>query len=355
MAQATGTLVLRDLLTERFQSVAQFGLSTVIEVIQRDQETYNRMLTGMFDLLTQTTNDRLRISGGSTATDMVDVDELGTAPSQKVGAGATVGFPLRAKQYNLAWTYRWYDKKSPAEMAEQTLGAQQAHQRGLVRDMKRAVYGATNSTFRDRLVTPQLDLPVKAFQNADGFPVPTGPNGEIFNSATHQHYTAAASLAAADITAAVNNVVEHGFGTRIIIAINVADQVAFSALTPFIAMQPVTIIPTISANQMAQRNLDVGRLNDRQVGLYNGVAEVWIKPWAIAGYAFVFDAGDYRKPLVLRTRSGAAPTLEIMSEFQHYPLSAEYMETEYGFAPWNRLNGAVHQFTNGSYVSPTIT
>jgi hypothetical protein len=173
MATNTGTLTLKDLLSERFQSVAQFGVNTVLEVIQRDQAAYNRQLQGMFDLLADTTADRQRISGASGAGEMIDVDEAGTGPTQKAGAGASLGFPMRAKQWNLGWTRRWFQRHSPAEMAEQTLNGQQAHMRGLIRDMKRAIYTATNATFRDKLATPQVDLLVKAFAERGRLPDPT--------------------------------------------------------------------------------------------------------------------------------------------------------------------------------------
>ncbi len=354
MATNTGTLTLKDLLSERFQSVAQFGMDSVVAVIQRDMAAYNRQLTDMFTLLADRTNDRLRIAGASAAGEMIDVDETGTAPTQTAGAGSPLGFPLRAKQFNLGWSRRWFNAHSPAEMAEQTLNAQQAHIRGLIRDMKRAFYTATNSTFRDRLQTPQLDLAVKVFANADSFPIPNGPNGETFTASSHTHYLGAGSLAAADVVSLINTVVEHGHGGRIILAINVADATAVSALTGFVAAQPTTIrlADTVTATVAT---LDTSRLNDRFIGIFNGVAEVWIKPWAIANYILAFDAEDTRKPLVLRTRNGAAPTLDVVSQFEHYPLQAEYMETEYGFGVWTRTNGAVLYFANATYASPTIT
>ncbi len=354
MATNTGTLTLKDLHSERHQSVATFGMDTIVEVIQRDMAAYNRQLTDMFTLLADRTMDRLRVSGASAAGEMVDVDEVGRAPTQKAGAGATVGFPLRAKQFNLAWTRRWFMAHSPAEMAEQTLNAQQAHMRGLIRDMKRAIYTATNSTIRDRLQAPQIDLAVKVFANADSFPVPNGPNGEIYTAASHTHYTAAAALAAADIVSLINTVVEHGHGARVIMAISATDATAISALTGFVAAQPATIrLADTTASTVA--TLDTSRLNDRMIGIFNGTAEVWVKPWAIANYVFVFDAEDARKSLVLRTRTGAAPTLDIVSQFEHFPLTADYMETEYGFGVWTRTNGAVYFFAGGTYVSPTIT
>lgn len=354
MATSTGTLTLRDLLSERFQSVAAFGMDTILAVIQRDMASYNRIINDMFTLLADRTNDRQRISGASASGEMVDVDEAGTAPTQVTGAGSTLGFPLRAKQFNLAWTRRWFRQHSPAEMAEQVLNAQQAHSRALIAAMKRAVYTATNATFRDRLQTPQLDLAVKAFANADSFPIPNGPNGEVFTASSHQHYTGAGSLAAADITAEVNNVLEHGHGQRIIIVISNTDAVAFAALTGFVPVNPVTVLPATTATQAAVGSLDLTTNNDRLVGYFGGY-QVWTKPWAIANYVFVFDAGTALKPLVLRTRDGAAPTLDIVAQFEHFPLQAEYMETEFGFGVWNRTNGAVHYFANSTYASPTIT
>ena len=353
MAGNTGTLTLVDLQAERFQSVAEFGLNKVADVLMADEAAYNRQIQDLFALFADRTSDRLRIAGQSASSEMTDVDEIGTAPTQKIGAGATLGFPLRAKQYNIGWSRRWFRAHTPAEMAEQQIGAQQAHLRGLIRDFKRAIYTVANYTFRDRLAVPQLDLAVKAAVNADSFPIPNGPNGETFNAATHQHFTAAASLAVADILALINTVVEHGHGNQVIVAINVADQAAFQALTGFVPFNRPQVIPATTA-AAAEQVLDITRMNDRPIG-FLGAAVIWVKPWAIAGYAVASAVGDIKKPLVLRTRDGGSPALETMSEFELYPLQAQYKETEYGFGVWTRTNLAVHQFTNATYVSPTIT
>jgi hypothetical protein len=36
-------------------------------------------------------------------------------------------------------------------------------------------------------------------------------------------------------------------------------------------------------------------------------------------------------------------------------MRAQYWETEFGVGCWTRTNGAVHQFTNGTYQNPTIS
>ena len=38
------------------------------------------------------------------------------------------------------------------------------------------------------------------------------------------------------------------------------------------------------------------------IGIFHG-AEVWVKPWAIANFAFAWDAASPQKPLVFRQRT----------------------------------------------------
>ena len=93
------------------------------------------------------------------------------------------------------------------------------------------------------------------------------------------------------------------------------------------------------------------------IGLY-GAAEVWTKPWAIANYAVAWDADapEDGKPLAFRQRSQTRlQGLRIAAKLSAFPLSAEYMEDEFGVAANERTAAAILQFSNGTYVDPTIT
>lgn len=352
MAQSTGTLMVADLRSNRFQSAAEFGLDTINEVLQRDLAVHNAIVADMFADMAVTTSDRQRLGGTTGTTTMIEMEESTRPPTQKRVTGVTLGFPLRLRGYAIGWTRKWFEQHSVADLAEQVIAAKDAHVNMLLRDIKRSFYSATNYTFADLLVSPVINLAVKRFANADGMGIPNGPNGETFDGSTHQHYTAAASLAVADINNAVSTVVEHGYGAPII-AINTANAAAFQALTGFVAFVDSRLTINANANQPLVR-LDVTKTNDRPLG-YLGAATVWVKPWAIANYAVVYDPTTADKPLVLRTRSGGGPDLAVAAELDGYPLHAQFMEAEYGFGVWNRLNGAVHQFNNGIYQNPTIT
>jgi hypothetical protein len=284
---------------------------------------------------------------------MYEVDEYGRAPTQVAKPGATVGIPLKLFQYAIGWTQKWLDTKTPADMAIATQAAERAHLRMLSREIKRAFMLSSNYTWNDFLVD-KVDLSVKRLVNADSAAIPEGPNGETFDGATHTHYNARAggSLAASDVTAQLDDLVEHGHGQRPMLAISKTDEATFRALTGFSGYADPRLV--YRATDTPGQTLDLTRVDNRAIGIF-GPAEVWVKPWMPANYAWAWDAGS-PKPLVIRQRSGTGqPGLQIAAENKAYPLLAQYMEAEFGVAVWNRTNGVVLFFGNSSYADPTIT
>ena len=351
MATKTGTHDLTSLLANKQTMAADFGLDNIAAILQNDINAHNLIVNELFRELADTTSDRHRLAGGSVGGEMTDVDDYGRPPTQKEVPGATVGFPLHKRGYAIGWTRDWFQIHSPADMALATRAAQKAHLKALVRDMKRALFVTGNYTSRDRYVTPQVDLAVKRLVNADSMAIAEGPNGESYDATTHTHYTAEATLTAANLLASVNNVIEHGHGAQVKMAISTTNQAAVEALVGFTPYVDARILPT-DGDARAQSNGRV--LNNKAIGFF-GAAEVWVKPWAIAAYAFTWDAGDASKPLVLRTRPNRGPDLAIAAELDAYPLHAQYMDSYYGFGVWTRTNGAVHQFDNATYEDPAIT
>lgn len=347
----TGTHDINTLLAARFASAVDYGLDTIQQVLAADVAAHNAIVTEMVGDLCEVTTDRQRRYGTSVDGDMVEVDEFGRAPTQVAKPGSTVGFPLRLFQFAIGWTEKWLQLHTAADMATATQNAEKAHLRAIQRDIKRAIYGNTNYTFNDFLVD-KVDLAVKRFVNADGAAIPDGPNGETFDGSAHTHYDALASLTAAGLKANINDVIEHGFGGAVRVAINKADETAVRALSGFVAYPDPRIVYRNS--DTPGQTLDISRLDNRAIGIFEG-AEVWVKPWAIQYYSFAWDAASPSKPLAFRQRDSASLAgLRIAANMSSYPLYAQYMEAEFGIGVWTRTNGSVLYFNNGSWADPTI-
>lgn len=347
----TGTHDINTLLATRFQSAAEFGLDTIQRVLAADLAAHNAIVQEMVADLCEITTDRQRKYGTSVSGEMVEVDEYGRAQTQLAKPGATVGFPLRMFQFNVGWTEKWFQLHTPADMAVSVQNAQKAHMRALQRDIKRAMYASANYTFNDFLVD-KVDLAVKRFVNADSASIPDGPNGETFDGASHTHYNTNASLTATVMQTNIEDVIEHGHGNQVRVAIARADETAVRALSGFVAYPDPRII--YRNTDTPGQTLDISRLDNRAIGIFNG-AEVWVKPWGIANYVLAWDAGDPNKPLAFRQRSNTAlQGLRIAATLNTYPLVAQYMEAEWGIGVWTRTNGAILYFANSTWADPTI-
>lgn len=351
-ASRTGTLSIDDLRAVTYQSAARFGLNTISDVFQRDLQVHSQLAADLMGPLADVSADRQRIYGTSDRGSMTEVDEFGAAPTQKVRGGTTVGFPMRMYQYAIGWTRKYLQNHTPAELVDQETAAKKAHMLQLSRQLKRAIFLSANYTFNDFLVD-KIDLPIKRLLNADSAGIPDGPNGEVFDASTHSHYDAIAGITAAALKAAIRDVVEHGHGGKVITCIAQADEDTIRALTGFKDYADPRVSLNANARE-ARQTLDITRLDNRAIGIFDA-AEVWVKPWGIANYAFTFDSTTGNKPLVLRTRNGVTPALDIVATIDTFPLYAEYMETEFGVGVWTRTNGHVLYFGGGTYVDPTIT
>jgi hypothetical protein len=353
---AYGTLTVGDLLANQ-NTIAQIGEDRVWESINTALEVHNEfVMEGMRDLATITT-DQLKRYGGPDAMNMDEVDEMGRASAQKVTAGTNVGFPLRLYQVSVQWNRRYIMNATGNEFATQFVAAQDADVKAIFREMKKALFTASNSTTIDRLVNNAISIPIKRLLNADSAQVPLGPDGTSFNGATHTHYlaTAGASLAAADLTAAVTTVAEHYQQGKVLIYINSAQETAVRALTGFTAIQPMQIVPALTSQYARVNDLETSQFYNRRIGYFgNQAAEVWVKPWIPASYIFTFMSGP-RKPLCMRIRRDGDGNLVVAAEDEKSPLRARTMEREFGMGVWERANGAALFITGGgSYVSPTI-
>ena len=352
--QRIGILSMQDMLANRIQTPVQLGLDTIARSLQADLAIHNRILQDVMGPFAATTADRRRRYGVSGQLEFKKADEFTRAHTQKVITGSEVEFPMDGFQAAVGWTAAFFKNKSVADMAATQVAAKVGHVASIKRELQRAFFGSSNfSTFDYRVDDVQLD--VKRFVNADGAPIPMGPNGEQFDASTHTHYMFHNALDNTSALALVNTILEHNPSGAIKIYINLADESAWRALADFKPYTDTRIIPSVNTDRPAGR-LDPFNPGDRAIGIF-GAAEVCVKPWGISNYAVALDtASPNGKPLALRTRTGGGITLDTVGTNVLFPLQADYMESEYGFGVWNRVAGAVLYHAAGAvaYVDPVL-
>jgi hypothetical protein len=350
-----GTLTTFDTLASSQQTIAQIGEDQAYQAIEARLVAHNGIMQDMLGELCETSTDRQRRYGGGGGMVMEDVDQMGRPQAQKTITGSIVAFPLRSTQAAVQWNRKYFMMVKAQEFAGQINDVLTADRLRVQRDMKRAMFTPTNSTFTDTLID-NVDLAVKALVNADSAPIPPGPNGEIFDASTHTHYLANATWTAAIINSLVQAVAEHLPSGQLRLYINRANEAAVRGLAGFYPYLSAKLVPGMT-NDRAQDALGTAQnLNDRAIGLWNGgsgEAEVWVKPWVPANYAVVYNTG--MRPLVYRTRENGSTDLTMVADDENYPLRARMWEREFGVAPWNRHSAAVLYVGGASYVTPVIT
>jgi hypothetical protein len=339
----------------RNTTVAQYGEDRVWEGIAASLAAHNRIQAELAGELIERTTDRLRNFGGSDDMTMEEIDQFGRPDAQKITAGVDVGFPLRLYGGSLQWTRKYLQNAMVGEIAASVQAMMAADVRVVNREIKKAIFTATsNTSYTDRLVD-NVTLPIRALVNADSTSIPPGPNGEAFTASSHTHYLARAggALAASDVSALIDTVIEHHQVGEARLYINSAQESAIRGFTSnFTAYVDARIRPALDT-QVGTRTLDVNSVGNRAIGIFDE-AEVWVKPWVPASYLFAFVAGS-PAPLVWRTRRNDSGDLELVAEDELHPLRARTYEREFGIGVWNRTNGAVLYAGDTTYATPTIT
>ena len=357
MAQ-TGTYDFNDLASIT-ASPQEVGLDALLPAFEAELESHNRVAMEIIADFASPTTEKEGIYGGASDAEMMEVDEYGDAPTQKTGPGGQVAYPLGKKQHNTGWDEEFFLKGSVAEMRTRMIAAENAHKRALIKGVKQAIYTPTNRTVVDTLGRPKgVTLTVRALLNGDGQPIPAGPNGEPYDGATESHYSAEATLSSDGLRASVRKVLLKGYDADPRIAINLADSATVAALDGFVAAisTNINVTPTTGGViPVANR----GPVGDRMIGTFDDVP-VYVKPWAIAGYALTYDAGASSK--VLRMRQEPIASLQGLrlinpdeSGHKSHPLYARVAEARFGFGVHNRAAAAVHEFgTDATYTAPAI-
>jgi len=351
-----GTHSATDLLSVTNQSIADFGEENVAQSFAAELAAHNALVANMLAELCSFGDEQITMYGGASDIVAIDTDEFGLSDAQKPATGVNVGFPLRNWDVTLQWTRLWMTMNTPADAAKSLDAAKTADLKAIQRSIRRAIYTSTNNlTYVDRRSRNMAVLPIRAFLNADATTIPVGPNGEAFVGASHTHYLATASLVAANVSALISTVTEHSIDGEVRLYVNAADEAAIRAMTAnFTPYYDSRITPATNA-AAGNGALNVTNTNNRAIGVFNN-AEVWVKPWVLASYPVAIRLGGTGvKPIRARTRTGTLTGLgafEMRYEHEHYPLRADVMSREIGFAPHDRASVATLFTAGASYTIP---
>lgn len=349
-----GTMTTYDELAGSVLTVPEFNFNRAFDAVEDLFNRTNELVQEQVDDFVETTTDAIRNGASPDTMTTQELSELGTPNPQKITAGQQIGFPLR--KFGAAWqaTDDAIDNMLANELAAQAVGVQTADLRRVQERIRNAFYSPTNYSFTDRLVARyhQYPLPVKALANADTYNLPIGPNGETFTAHNHYLATVGASVAQSDYDRLIDTVMEHfNMGSPRLI-INSAQQTAVAAFTGFAPSVDLRIVQPYTSIY-ATGGLDVTNPYNRKIGIYRGT-EVYVKPWAIAGYPICYQFG-VGKPLVMREKAAGSGGLRLKWDSYLHPLRAKVWIREFDMAVYNRVSAAVLDTTHQTtYVVPTI-
>jgi hypothetical protein len=355
-----GTLTTYDMLATRFQiantRLADIGEDNAYKAIADLLADHNAIMRAIVGDLAEWTTERDAIYGGGDTTGMFEVDELGTAPPTKVVLGSIVGFPLR--RFEKAWqgSKKWLQRATMGELLGQVNAMRMADKLNLIRALKLSLFTPTNYTWVDYLLDRRNTPPiaVKALANADGMPIPPGPNGEIFNAATHTHYLGTGAFVTADLVAAKETVLEHYPTGDFVIAIARGQEAAIRTMTPnFVAALPGGVVAPNTAYAVPGLSLEMVPVGRRTIGEFDGIP-VEVKPWVPSGYIVTYNRNV--RPLAIRTEGGVAGAgdLQIDAQDEEHPLRAETYSREFGVGVMDRVGASILFTGNATYASPAL-
>jgi hypothetical protein len=353
------TYTLDELLATRFTNkyITQFDFSGLAGVMNSELAVWNGQMNEMLSLFCDVSNKQMMNTGSSdVGSDFVPLDGEGKAPSSGALPGNTLAWPLRRFGRGISVTRLWAEQATPYDLLMKQNEIQIKAKQRVMAEIAKGIFYNANYTFGDRFYD-NLDLPVKAFYNADAtWKIPNGPTGTVFTPSTHNHYVGTANLANSDIsTKLIDNVAEHG-GRGLQIHISLTDKAALTALSGFKALDYGGFDQYASTKDVLSEKLDPNAdPNDQFIGRWtdNGMVPVFVKPWAKAGYITCVATQSDSKPLMYRIHPNANYSgLRLWSKTSDGSIMNDQYEMFMGFAPLNRAGMAILDIANAIYVSP---
>jgi hypothetical protein len=339
-------------------TVAEYGIDEAFAVINQDNQIYNEQVKN--ELLPDfcvVSDQREWVYGGNDEMTVEEIDEYGDADVEEVGAGDTMGAPLRRYGRGVQWTWDYFQITPLSELAKQYTALQTADLKGIRRNIRNALLNPTNNlTYRDRLIDRKV-IKTYALLNGDGMAIPMGPSGALSDASNRTHFLATASLVAADFRALIAKVLDFEVGGELVLIIPRTMETAIRAMTTagdFSPLMDVSIVQPNTATYVAG-GLDVFNPNDRRIGKF-GAAWVDVRPWMPDNYALCVDKGTGdAKVLQFRTRPrGVWSDFGLRARTKGHPLTADALARDYGIAVRNRHQAAALYTGGGSYLAPSL-
>lgn len=332
----------------------------IYEIIQQDLAYHNELVNNeLLPNMCAITDKPEYFYGIRDFMTVEQLDEFGRPNAQKVTGGTTLGLPLYRYGRAVQWTRDALNVMTLGELVEQYNAMKAADLNAIRINIARRIFNATNTlNYVDRLVNNRT-LRLRAFYNGDGEQVMPSPTFTQF-AGTHTHFntTSSGTVTGAQVTALINNVLEHGHsGGNLVLYINQAQLAVIRTMTAadeFTPFTDVRIRQSANTTYAVSDNLVVESPEDRAVGIF-GAATVWVKPYIPAGYLLAMDLGvGTQKPLGFRTRENG-----VYGDFNQrgdtysgdFPLYTQYFARDYGIGVINRHMAAVLQIN----VSPVYT
>jgi hypothetical protein len=353
------TNVLKDLALEPIPLI-QLDKQALSDAVLYELEVHNELLADATSLfMEQTTLELESIASQRSGMKLVRGDEIGTPVT--VGGSSTparVGYPLEGYFGSVGWTSAFWRTANTIDLTNRLAEVELADVTMLRGLIAQAIYSNATTTnyqsawMRNNTATP-IDL--RRFWNNDGSVLPTSWKGTTFPT-THTHYLAANGVTAAALAtltdSLIDTVEEHTEGNQTILVVSNSDVSKVKAMPGFIELLPARVIESVSVRR-TDLSLDITQTDDRLIGLYNG-RDVYVKPWAIAGYFVCLNVGA-NKPLKQRNPIGFPVGLHLEEENTMFRLQARTYGHITGIGTYNRSGGAVLDLVNPAYTAPVIT
>jgi len=316
---------------------------------------FNGQVSEVMGELCEKTTEQAKVFGLASDTDFAEIDEFGVPVTQKSSGSFEVAFPVKKYAYGLGWTSDYLAMKTPAEIAASYTTLQAKDKKNIVRMVKQAIFNSTNYTFKDEFYNG-VSLTVRRFWNNDGASVPVNSQGTSF--ASHTHYKAVAASGSptnAEIDALVSNVTEHDLTEGVGIYINASNVSKLEAISSTKFKKLRSDLMVYNASDVTRDALNVTDISNYQVGIWDGLYPVFVKPWIPANYILALAIGD-DKPLAWRELPFSnMQGLKLDAMVSAMPLVAQNAVRFAGVGVLNRSAGAVLYIGGTSWANPTIS
>lgn len=342
-------------------TVAEYGEAEAFAEVDRILAMHNTLVAVMVDELAQRTTDYQAVYGGvPSEIKMLRGNEYSNPLVQKPNlAGTTVGFPLEKSEIALQWTRRAFEQMTLERFGLLVRAALLADVKDFRKTLMGAIFNPLNDTDFEDYMVDYKNVPIYAFLNGDGKPIPVAPDGTPFAS-DHTHYMYATELTEQVVRDVLTNVSEHGVtgNLRLFIPRSFENSIwAMKATGAFHEFLQPGIAPPLDGGYVLNRPLDVANPGNRTIGYFDS-SEVVVRSWVPPKYIMAVDTGTVNdKPLAYRVLpNGLNSELGLRFENESYPLRAQVMDRYYGIAPWSRHKIAICYIDAAAteYVAPTV-